>query len=119
MSGFNVSPKRLHQAARCCNAIRTLSTTNGSTSHVSVCQLVRQCQKTEAIDGFLYNTCVLSIERSLAHKRMFIRGLTNEMNIPRRRRSISSSVISFIEERLACHIDVLIHTSHIDPMHQM
>lgn len=33
--------------------------------------LVQQCAQTEAIDGFLYNSCILAIDRALSHKKRF------------------------------------------------
>jgi hypothetical protein len=75
--------------------------------------MVSQCAKTEALDGFLYNTCLLAIERSIRHKQSFVRVLAIELNNSRQRRVVSET---FIAERIACHVDVLIHTSHIDPV---
>lgn len=78
--------------------------------------MVCQCTNTEALDGFLYNTCLLAIERSIRHKQSFVRALAVELLHSRRRRVVSNT---FIAERLACHIDVLIHTSHVDPIQDL
>jgi hypothetical protein len=98
-----------------CNAIQSLHATVGLESNATVCRWIRQCEGTEAMDGFLYNTCLLAIDRSLTHKQSFMDGLKIDMHNQIRRGATSDQLSRLIEDYLACHVDVLLHTSHIDP----
>ena len=89
--------------------------TVGIESSAVVCRLIRKCQGTEAMDGFAYNTCLLAIDRSLAHKQSFIDGLKIDLHNQIRRGATYDQLNKLIDDQLACHIDVLIHTAHVEP----
>jgi hypothetical protein len=113
---IDVSPQRLARAERRCMAIQSLHMVGGMTSS-KTCQLIMRCTKTKAIDGFLYNTCLLAITRSLRQKQSFMMLLKTELSHQRRLGggSVESSqdLCKFIAERIACHVTVMIHASHI------
>ena len=113
--GIPVSPSRLKLVARRCNAIQSLHMTVGLESSAMVCRLIRQCEGTAATDGFVYNTCLLAIDRSLSHKQTFMDVLKVDVHNQIRRGATTDRMNTLIEEQLACHIDTLIHTSHIEP----
>ena len=68
--GCDVSPQRLALAQRRCFALRLLCTGDpvDTAPMQTVCRLVKECAKTEAVDGFLYNACVIALERALFHR---------------------------------------------------
>ena len=113
--GIIVSPSRLKLIGQRCNAIQSLHVTVGLESNAQVCRLIRKCEGTAAMDGFVYNTCLLAIDRSLSHKQSFIDVLKIDLHNQIRRGASSDRMHTLIEEQLACHIDTLIHTSHIEP----
>lgn len=105
--GCDVSPRRLSLASRRCNSLRQL--TLGS-DHGSLAKLVRECSTTEAVDGFIYNAVVLSLERAIFHRLAFVRSLESQLRAPR---NAAFGVAEFVESSLACHIEVLIRTTNV------
>lgn len=118
-SGYDVSPSRLDrmspttlrapdasQVSRACVAFRALL----QHQRLQPPQLVRylvDSRSLTAADGFLYNTCLLSLDRMLFHKRNFVKMLQSQLAIMQHREHM---LMDFIDSTLACHVDVLIHT---------
>jgi hypothetical protein len=130
ISGVDTSPGRLATAARRCNAIRTLS--HGRLGHIAattsqpvcrvVARLVQQCAGTEPLDGFLYNTCVLAIERSLFHKKHFSESMqmqppTNDSmdGVDTFRLQLARGITQTLGscDGEDCHVDVLIRSANV------
>ena len=73
-----------------------------------VCDLVQRCTETEALDGFLYNACILALERAVFHHVGFARSLDAQMRAPRNQ---LFDPMEFIRTSLACHVEVLMSTA--------
>ena len=96
------------QVGRACHAFRTLL----QRQRIQPPELVRcmvQSRSLTSADGFLYNTCLLSLDRMLFHKENFVKMLQSQLAIMQHRESM---LTDFIDSSLACHVDVLIHTSN-------
>lgn len=132
--GYAVGPARLGTVARACRALwslvhNDLHPTAAADAHHHepraqlVARAVRRSAGLSAVDGFLYNTCILSLERMLHHKINFVHTLREQLavvtsshrpNAGRRPTVIDRA--DFIASSLACHVDVLIHTAnHLQP----
>ena len=109
----DVSVLRLVQAAKRCSGLRKLTTGACSSSREPSFQvaakLIQGCNKMTADDGFVYNVCVLAIERANTHRLNFARTLG--MQLKSSRNQIHDQV-EFIAQNLACHIEVLMRTSN-------
>lgn len=60
-------------------------------------------------DGFLYNVCVLAIDRMIADKRSFATNLRVQVATA----DACTDVHALVQAAVACHVDVLIHASHV------
>ena len=111
---LDVSPDRLALAQRRCHGLRRIATGHPAAppTAVTVARLVRRCAATDAVDGFLYNTAVLALERSLFHRLQLARSLEMQLHAPRNRRF---DVVEFIRTTVACHVEVLIRTATAAP----
>lgn len=94
--GFPVRVRDIVSAGTKCKTIRELRNEQNRTCD-QVARLVRTSYQTCATDGLVYNVCVLSIERALRHRRMFMQSI----NLVTR--------LEEIELSLACHLTVLMH----------
>lgn len=111
-------PRQLAAVAQRCHAFRSLVTPEGGSSAVLTgvprstltARLVQRCASLTARDGFVYNTCVLPLERMLHHKQNFANSL--HLQLSTLHRSGPYDRCAFIDSSLACHVDVLIHTAH-------
>ena len=109
--GYDVSPQRLALAARRCGALFQLAS-GGGYGMQAVSSLVQQCGDTEAIDGFLYNSTVLAIERALYHRLGLIQSLDSQLRSYRNRHF---DPVEFVRTSLACHVEVLMRTAAVNP----
>ena len=62
-----------------------------------------------ADDGFVYNVCILAIDRANAHRLNFARTLGIQLKSSRNQ---IHDQVEFITQNLACHIEVLMRTSN-------
>ena len=122
-AGYAVSPRRLSrgppsawrgasapkQVGRACHALRALLVDRQRIQPPWVIRYLVDSRSLTSMDGFVYNTCLLSLERMLHHKGNFVRTLQNQLAIMQHR---SHMLTDFIDSSLACHVDVLIHTSN-------
>lgn len=119
--GYDVSPKRMTQAAGRCNALRSLmhgvshaNNTGFTTPEERVTRLIQMCAQTTGSDGLVYNTCVLHVERALAHRKHFIADLEAELSSRQVRTEGLNGEMDmefnqgdFITSRLLGHIETL------------
>lgn len=110
-----VKPSALCAIAKRCESFRSL--TDGTSGALprqepiakAVARCIQRCAAMRASDGFVYNTCLLAIDRALFHRRGFVRVLEGQL------RSGSQSpddVPGFVETSLLCHVEVLMHTGN-------
>ena len=112
--GYDVRPSQLVGIAGACGAFRALLTNDLWRQHrgpdarrLALVRAIRQCRSLSALDGFVYNTCVVALERMLQHKRLMVHTLRLQMG----RRP--PDPMEVIRSTLAYHVDVLIHTAHV------
>jgi hypothetical protein len=73
-----------------------------------VAHAICQAATLTARDGFVYNTCILSLERMLDHKLQFVHTLATQMSVQQRRGMWGAGAMTdFVDSALACHVDVL------------
>lgn len=108
--GYDAIPSRLILTQRRCNGLRRLACGVPRTSTQSVAKLVQQCADTTAADGLFYNVSILALERALFHRITFRRSLEYDLG---QSRNHAFDQWQFIQSSLACHIDVLMHTSNV------
>ena len=109
--GYRVGASALAATARRCHAFRCLleGPPPSSAAHrpSSIVRAIRHCHDLTSLDGFVYNTCLLPLDRMIEHKLGFARALRRELSSVRRGVSSYEDVLS----SLACHVEVLIHTA--------
>jgi hypothetical protein len=118
--GYPVSPRALARVADACAAFRSLLSNHfppgGADPHVPrsthLTRVVMRCATLTARDGFLYNTCVLALERMLHHKMQFASSLRVQL-ASSHRAALPRDRSEFIASSLACHVDVLMHTANV------
>ena len=97
-------PSRLRVIDRACNAFSSLigdhhpADPRGSRSE-QCAYTIQVASKLCASDRFLYNVCLLALERMVQHKRSFA------LSLPR------DADPDTVDSMLACHVDVLLHIS--------
>ena len=79
-----------------------------------VARLVQDCIATRASDGFVYNCCLLAIDRALFHRSNLIRVMDAQLRdacagAPARGGALD--VAAFVETTVACHLEVLMRTA--------
>lgn len=129
--GYDVRPSNLRRISWGCTAYHDLVT--GALSAVSIhpggnSALSRSSRVTRAIlrsatltsmDGYVFNTCLLSLHRMIFHKINFAESLHQQMLLmPARGNDPAATCderIAFVNSSLDCHIDVLIHTAQQRP----
>jgi hypothetical protein len=113
--GWNVKPRTLRCVASACNAYRSLLESHHAVPRGTfVAKAILAAASLTAADGFVYNTCVLALERMLRHKRSLVQSIKQQLGS--RHRSRMFDRCDFIDSCLACHVDVLIHTAnHVEP----
>lgn len=113
--GCAVGPADLRCLAQACHAFRSLLTSRTGRLHAEdpvahatqVAHAIRQAATLTARDGFVYNTCILSLERMLDHKLQFVNTLAVQLSVQRRGVWPAGAVTDFVDSALACHVDVL------------
>lgn len=108
--GYNVSPLELKRIARGCTAFRFLMHSHQSVLRLSqVAHAIQDASSLTAKDGFIFNTCLLSLHRMIFQKASFAESLHAQLQL---HRNPPLDRCSFISSSLACHVDVLMHTSN-------
>lgn len=112
--GFAMGPARIAAASRRCHALRSLGggMFSGDPTLETTARMVQRCHGMVAPDGLIFNVCALSIERALQHRLAFGGILKTELKLAVRINS-NIDVVDFISRKLACHIDVLMHTGNV------
>ena len=109
----DVSVMRMVQATQRCARLRKLTTGACSFSREPSFQvaakLIQGCNKMTADDGFVYNVCVLAIDRANMHRLNFSRTLGIQLKSSRNQ---IHDPLEFINQNLACHVEVLMRTSN-------
>lgn len=119
--GYAVGPRELQRVARACQAYRSLLTTTTTThrdqaAHTKqVAHNIREAATLTARDGFVYNTCILSLDRMLDHKLRFADTLATQIALQRRLWPATTGLsdVDVVASSLACHVDVLVHTARV------
>lgn len=109
--GYDVSPRHLARVSRGCDAFRGLVSNDvtgplDTPRTVLVSRAVLSAATLTAVDGFVYNACLLALDRMIHHKRQFTASLNAHLATRR-----TPDRCDFIASSLACHVDVLIHTA--------
>ena len=122
--GYDVSPRRLADVARGCRDFRALLQGHGPASPMeavfgglgrpsagpaergALVQRILGCGRLGPADGFVYNTCVLPLERMLHHRLGFVHNVAAQLAM-----EPGTDACDLIENWLSCHVDVLMHTS--------
>ena len=55
------------------------------------------------MDGFIYNTCLLALERMIYHKVMLARSIQLQLI------NVTTNQCALIDSMITCHIEVLLH----------
>ena len=84
------------------------STSNDPPSRV-VAQLIQGCSHLTAPDGFIYNVSLLALHRSLYHRCNLVRSISMQL---RNARNAIPDEYDFVQQNLACHIEVLVRTAN-------
>lgn len=104
--GYDVSPGHLSWVAGACGDLRTLRQgTHGGRSPPTA-DAIRRCARLNASDGFVYNTCLMAIERMLFHKGRLAESLREQLSVPE---NSGCDPCDFVRMSLDCHVDVLLH----------
>ena len=73
-----------------------------------IARIIQQCKETKAVDGLVYNVCILPLDCSLAHRLLFAQNRADELNHHSDRPLADPCEV--IAASLACHVDVLMRT---------
>lgn len=108
--GYPVNPQRLRLIAAACNDWRMmLDRTMASLTHPSVlARQVTRCARLTPSDGFVYNSCILALDRMIVHKVAMARSLATQYH---GFCSASTDLADFVQQRLMAHVDVLLHSA--------
>jgi hypothetical protein len=113
-----VGPTALRRVSRCCSSFRSLLT--GAFAHAPApaaqvaARLVQRCSQTQAADGFVYNCCVLAIDRALFHRCNLVRVIDAQLRDRRAgERGAPLDVCAFVDNTVACHLEVLMRTAAV------
>lgn len=106
---YPVSPSELARVSRGCGAWRSLLGGSLGVPSARVAASIQRCASLTARDGFVYNACVLALERMLHHKAGFARSLFAQLAAPL---PTTADRCAFIDSSLACHVEVLIRTAN-------
>jgi hypothetical protein len=121
--GYSVSPMCLSSVATACADWRLLLHPRQTHPHPgAMAKQVVRCARMSASDGFVYNCCVLAIDRMINHKRALVRILAVQWQVHQSSFSSSLSPLcadvsaavdlaDFVQQRLASHVEVLIHSA--------
>lgn len=111
--GYPVNPQRLRLIAAACIDWRTMldrtQPFSPSVIHPSVlARQVTRCARLTPFDGFVYNSCILALDRMIAHKVAMARSLAMQYHslCP-----ASADLADFVQQRLVVHLDVLLHSA--------
>lgn len=120
--GYEVSPGRLARLARDCQHFRALlagssplAPRGGPEHRAATVERVLACSRLGPADGFLYNTCVLALDRMLHDRRQFAHTLAVQLAS---QHGDPPDTHDFVQMCLACHVEVLQHTGTVqeEPM---
>ena len=103
--GYDVSPRHLAWAARTCADLRALRQHQGGGAAASAAA-IRRCARLSAADGFVYNTCVVALERMLLHKLRLVDTLRDQLAHPS---NADCDVTDVVRMSVDCHVEVLMH----------
>ena len=108
-----MNPTRLRIIATACDDWRTLLHRRGGNPADVVAHKVIRCARLVASDGFVYNCCILALDRMIHRKQTFARMLATQWFLHTRasqqqhQRCTTTDLADFVQLRLAGHIEVL------------
>lgn len=114
--GFDVRPCALRVGAARCNALRHLrdgtlgaavNTAQGESRGHALARVLGICRDVSMRDGFVYNVCVLGIERALYHRRELAIALHAELLRAPPPPPTATYVYDMVQVALGVHIDFL------------
>lgn len=122
--GYDVGPRTLARVAHACQAYRQLLSGNPATETgpradeapaAPLVRAIRAAATLTARDGFVYNTCLLALERMIRHKRTLSHSLAQQLAAWHAAPPADETVTfdAVLAASVACHVDVLIHSAHL------
>lgn len=111
--GYRAHPRQLAVIALRCQSIRLLA--SGAVADTGVYhmerigRLIMRCRDTDASDGLIYNVALLSLERSLHHRKQFMWSISYQVD---NTKPPTEEEYVNIQVALECHIEVLIKSAN-------